>query len=504
MENEKIIEVTQNYFTAFSDPDIARYIHEEDASVGAMWERVSSQFAALPAISDLDKTYSYGEMDADVAKLRGALAAAGVKKGSFVGVLIPNSYHTVKAFLAAVSLGAVAVMIPPHLDGAVVKGMSMGYRFAALIYSDTSAEKVQPAGEVTKLVHADAEAEPVPAADCAKKDPCVVLFTGGTTGKSKGALLSHGNMLRGTINGCYGVGKLDGQRFIHVLPLTHVFGLVFNMLNPLYTGSCVRIVRNPKEMFRDMAVFKPTKMILVPALAEMAINLSKQMKLGANLFGGCLTTLIVGSCAVPQHLFKEYADIGVTLLQGYGLTETANLVSANPRNDYKTNSIGYPYPGQSLRIVNGELWVKGDHIMMGYVGAEEENKAAFEDGWFKTGDLVRIDEEGLLYIVGRIKELIVLSSGEKVSPAEVEAVFCGPDYVNDTMIYLDHTETGREILVLEVAIRPGFTVDEEKVKADMNAINTTLPGYQRVSKIIVRTEDFPRSASMKKIRGKRA
>ena len=181
MENEKIIEVTQNYFTAFSDPDIARYIHEEDASVGAMWERVSSQFAALPAISDLDKTYSYGEMDADVAKLRGALAAAGVKKGSFVGVLIPNSYHTVKAFLAAVSLGAVAVMIPPHLDGAVVKGMSMGYRFAALIYSDTSAEKVQPAGEVTKLVHADAEAEPVPAADCAKKDPCVAARSTGAT-----------------------------------------------------------------------------------------------------------------------------------------------------------------------------------------------------------------------------------------------------------------------------------------------------------------------------------
>ncbi len=502
---DQIIEVTKNYFVEYSAMDeLARIIHEDEPSIGAMWERISSEYADFPAISDLDKTYTYAEMNQGVAKLRGALVAAGVKKGAFVGVLIPNSYQTVKAFLATVSLGAVAVMIPPHLDAAVVKGMAAGYRFAALVYGDPSAEKVQPAGELTKLVHADADAQPAPAVPCTKADPCVVLFTGGTTGKSKGALLAHGAMIRGTINGCYGVGNIYRQKFIHVLPLTHVFGLVFNMLNPLYTGSCVRIVRNPKDMFRDMAVFKPTKIILVPALAEMALNLSKQMKAGAALFGGELKQVIVGGSASSPHLFKEFADLGIVMLQGYGLTETANLVSANPRNTGKVTSIGWPYPGESLRIVNGELWVKGDHIMMGYLGAEEENKNAFEDGWFKTGDLVRIDEEGLIYIVGRIKELIVLDSGEKVSPAEVEAAFCTPDYINDAMVYADRNEAGRQFLALEVVLRPGFAVDEETVKAEMSAINATLPGFQRVSKIIVRTEDFPRTPSMKKIRGNRA
>ena len=137
--------------------------------------------------------------------------------------------------------------------------------------------------------------------------------------------------------------------------------------------------------------------------------------------------------------------------------------------------------------------------MLEYVGEPEETAAAFEDGWFKTGDLVRIDEDGYLYIVGRIKELIFLDSGEKISPAELEEKFCVPDYINDALVY-DVVEDGKKILVLEVVLRSGFSVTKEQVIEELKAINLTLPTYKRVNRISVREEDFPRSASMKKLR----
>lgn len=501
MENEKIIESTPNYFLDYGDREELARIIRDDASVEAMWARCSKEYAELCAISDLDEEYSYARLDGDVARLRGALKAKGVKKGDFVGIIIPNSYAFIKSFLAVVTSGGVAVLLPPHLDEKAVYALSTKFSFTALVYDEPTAEKTKLAASLSlSLVRADEQTEPVPSVESKPTDPCAVLFTGGTTGRSKGVLLSHRAVLRGTINGCYGYPGIYAQRYLLILPLTHVFGLIRNMLTVLYTGSTLRICRNAKDMFREMAVFKPTFLIFVPALAEMSINLAKQLKAGAELFGGALRYIVCGASAVAPHLIKEYAEIGVTLLAGYGLTEAANLVSGNPDTRKKPDSVGFPYPGQSLRIVNGELWIKGDHIMTCYLGEEEENRAAFEDGWFKTGDLVRIDDEGYLFIVGRIKEVIVLDSGEKVSPAEIEVAFCTPDYINDAMIYAERTEGNRQILVLEVVIRPGFAVGKDEVYAEMNKINATLPSFARVSKIIVRDEDFPRSPSMKKIR----
>ena len=501
MENEKIIEVTQNYFLPYGDKEeLARIIHD-DESVEAMWARCAEEYSDMCAISDCDENYSYARLNDDVSRMRGVLSAKGVKKGDYVGVFIPNSYAFVKAFLAIVTSGAVAVLIPPQLDENRVYGTSAKFSLSALIYDEGTAEKTKLLSSLpVTLVNANEIGKAVPSVQSKASDPCAVIFTGGTTGKSKGALLSHGAILRGTINGCYGFPGIYAQRYLLVLPLTHVFGLIRNCLSVLYTGSTLRICRNSKDMFREMAAFKPTILILVPALAEMCINLARQLKAGANLFGGQLRYIISGASAVAPHLIREYAEIGVTLLAGYGLTESSNLVSGNPNSLQKPESVGFPYPNQSLRIVNGELWIKGDNVMTCYLGEEEENRAAFEDGWFKTGDLVRIDDEGYLYIVGRIKEVIVLDSGEKVSPAEIEVAFCAPDYINDAMVYAERNESGRQILVLEVVVRPGFAVSKEEVKAKMDEINATLLSYAKVSKIIVRDEDFPRSPSMKKIR----
>jgi long-chain acyl-CoA synthetase len=252
-------------------------------------------------------------------------------------------------------------------------------------------------------------------------------------------------------------------------------------------------------MFRDIAVFKPTILVLVPALAEMALNLSRQF--GRNMLGEDMKTIICGAAPVAPYLVKEYDKLGIALLPGYGLTESANLVSGNPEALRKPESVGLIYGGMDYKVVDGELWLKGVNMMDGYATAED-NATAYEDGYFKTGDLVRIDDEGFLYITGRIKEIIVLSNGENVSPAELEVKFYSLDVVQDCLVY-DINENGKEQLVLEVLPRMssvkamGIEDIYSYLKDEVAKINETLPTFERINKIIIRDTDFIRTPAMK-------
>jgi len=502
-----MIEINENKFLKYASKETLDKI-VKFPSISHMWENCVSQYGDLPAVEDGEK-YTFSQLNKDVASLRTILKEKGVKPGDKVGLFMPNSYEFIKTYLAVTTSGAVAALLPVHLDQKSVYGLSMMFGLTAVIYADSTKEQtilVSQLNPGVALISSDEKSDTLtPAFYNEEKDPCSILFTGGTSGKSKGALLSHGNIMAGTINGCYGYPEVFNQRYFLILPLTHVFGLIRNCLTSLYTGSCLYICHNPKDMFKIMPVYKPTILILVPALAEMALNLSKQI--GPHILGGQLKTIICGAAQVPPHLVNEYSEMGVDLLPGYGLTESSNLVSGNPEAKRKPDSVGLPYPGQKFRLENGELWIKGDNMMMGYVGAPEETEKAYEDGWFKTGDLVRFDEEGYMYIVGRIKDVIVLPTGENISPEELEAKFCQLDFIQDAMVRTD-TENGTQVLVLEVVPRAGEMAKlpaEDKVsymKEELGKINHTLPAFQRVSKIIIRDSDFERTPAMKKVRPK--
>jgi long-chain acyl-CoA synthetase len=262
------------------------------------------------------------------------------------------------------------------------------------------------------------------------------------------------------------------------------------------------ICRNNKDMFRDIAIFKPTILVLVPALAEMALNLSRQF--GRNMLGEDMKTIICGAAPVAPYLVNEYDKLGIALLPGYGLTESANLVSGNPEALRKPESVGLIYGGMDYKVVDGELWLKGVNMMDGYA-TEEDNATAYEDGYFKTGDLVRIDDEGFLYITGRIKEIIVLSTGENVSPAELETKFGMIDTVQDCLVYESDGVLAVEILPRMAVVKALAIEDVEgHFKAKINEINETLPAFMRVNKVIIRTTDFVRSPSMKIVRNQNA
>ena len=450
------------------------------------------------------ENYSFNHLCTRVGALRLALRNAGVKKGDAVGVLFENSYEFVVCALGVMSYGAIAVLLPYHLDDKTIFGCSMKYALSAILTAEASAEKVEFAKNSNpnvKIIFTDGvEDGYIEVENVKPEDGAAVVFTAGTTGQSKGVLLSHKALSEGLRNGIYGYENIMHQRYFLVLPLTHIFGLVRNLLTALYTGSSLYICRNLKNMFHEMAVYKPTLVVMVPALAELALNMTKMIS--PDILGGELKTVICGAAVVAPYLSAEYDKLGITMLAGYGLTEAANLVSGNPETLEIPKSVGLFYPNQEYKIVDGELWIKGDNLFSGYYMEPEATEAAMEDGFFKTGDLVRIDDAGRLYIVGRCKELIVLSTGENISPAELEAKFCEEESIQDALIYLERND-GRESLVLEVLPRAavlkrkGVEDAEAYCTEKIKAINSTLYDYQRINKIVIRTTDFERTPSMK-------
>ncbi len=471
-----------------------------------MWKACAKEYSQLPAISFADEEYTFSRLDEDAAALRAAIREAGIEPGSRVALFAPNSYAFVKGFIAIVTAGCTAAVLPAHLDETAVFGCIMKFQAKALVYSEELESKVGFAqARLPQIGFISTEAKgrtAVPVYDAAPEDGCVIMFTGGTTGKSKGALLNHGAVMQGVINGCYGYEQVFHHRMMLVLPLSHVFGLIRNLLSALYSGSTLFIVRNNKDMFRDIAAFRPTMLVVVPALAEMALMLSK--KFGRNMLGDDMKYIICGAAAVAPYLIGEYKTLGILLFPGYGLTESANLVSGNPECIDKPGSVGIPYPNQELKIENGELLLRGRNMLDCYVGEDEE---AWHDGWFRTGDLARFDDQGFLYITGRIKEVIILDNGENISPAELEARFNDLPFIQDSQVFEDVDDFGKHFLALEVVPRMTETagLGSEPMKAIMDKLwevnNAQLPA-ERVSRIVIRDKDFERSPSMKIIRYK--
>lgn len=474
-------------------------------SVSAMWKHCAEAYADLPAIRTGSVSRTFAELEKNVAHMRAALNAAGLKKGDRVTLLAPNGYTFVVGSLAAITAGLCVAVLPAHLDERAVFGLSMKFGAKGILFDSALEARTSLAAALVRLPVELSEENSAPAVDMDGQDECVILLTGGTTGRSKGALLSHANILQGVMNSCYGYKDVFNQRYLLVLPLSHVFGFVRNLMASLYTGSEMFICENMSDLFRNAMEFQPTILVVVPALAEMALRLCRQMK--RDMLGSQVKYIICGAAVVPPYLVKAYAERGITLCPGYGLTESANLVSGNPEAMSKPTSVGLPYPNQELRIVDGELWLRGANVMLGYVNEPEENAAAFTDGWFRTGDLVRMDEEGFLYITGRIKEIIVLPTGENISPAEMETLFNELDVVQDSQVFEDYGADGGRILALEVVPRAselaGIEDPAAYITKKLQEVNQTLPSFMQVSRIEIRTSDFERTPSMKIVRYKK-
>ena len=456
---------------------------------------LEERYPSQTALSDNRRSVTYRELVDHVAFRRGLLDQCGIQPGTNVGILGKNSIEAVEWFLAVTSFGATAVMLPPALQPEVLAGAVPFYELVLVVSDAEQAQKLENV-TVPRVGMEDTGSAAVAAKKVSKTDRAAIFFTGGTTGKPKGVILSHGAIMRGSLNGTYRPGTMFGQTLVAALPFTHVFGLIFSLLSALYAGSHVAVCGNMNLLFNEMMRAKPTTMIAVPGMAEIMLTIAKSK--GTAVLGGNLKTIICGAAPVPEKLHTEFLTFGVEVLAGYGMTETANLVSGNLDMELHPSSVGCQYPEQEMRLVDGELQVRGDMLFDGYWKDPAATDAAFtEDGWLRTGDLARIDPDGFLYIVGRIKNLIILDNGENVSPEEVEAFYYRSGLIRDCLCS-ECAINGKPAIQLEVLAFPG--VSDEAALEEANRIGKELPSYMRPSRIMLRHEEFEKSPSMKIIR----
>lgn len=354
-----------------------------------------------------------------------------------------------------------------------------------------------------------------------------ILFTSGTTGTSKGVMLSQKNIVC-NINSIAQMDFTSNVKtdyiVLSVLPVHHTFELTVDNLGVLFCGATICINDKLENIVANIQRFKPAVILVVPAIAEvfykkvreaMANKATKKkiaqgMKLNHTLlklnihntrkifksllerFGGNLTNIIVGGAALRPEIPELFAEFGIEVFQGYGLTECAPLVSANYPTRNRVGSVGLPVDYMQVKSDNGEILVKGDGVMLGYYKNQAATEEVIQDGWFRTGDLGYQDMDGYLYITGRSKNLIILGNGKNIYPEELEEHLLQIENVKDAMVY----EENGKICAL---IQPILKTDEirRNIQKEIRMINDKMPTYKRITGIDYRYQDFPKTTTLK-------
>ena len=462
---------------------------------------IEQKWSDLPCLSDTVNTYTYKQVCNTIACKRALLNEMGLQKGDKVAIIDNTTVEAVEMFLAATSAGYVAILLPSQLPSQAVIGCCMKFGAKVLAAGKDFMEAVK--GAPCKVIAiTDCADHTAPVATVDKNDPAAIFFTGGTTGAPKGAILPHRALMRGALNGVYAPGhQLGCHRYATVLPLSHVFGLIRGTLSVLFEGGAWYAAANTKETIGKFPMIKPTCLVAVPGICEILLGLVKMY--GKPFLGGNLKFIISGAANVPPKLIGEFDELGIQLFAGYGMTEGANLTTGNIDVKERPTSVGKLYPEQEAKVVDGELWFRGDNVFLGYYGDPEKTAETLTpDGWVKTGDLVRFDEDGYMYIVGRIKNLIILANGENVSPESIEEPFYKDNKLRDCLVKEDEMD-GRKVIAIDILPRmeefgnEPWEAVEAYFKELVGKVNATLPSTHQVSKITVRREDFKRTGAMK-------
>lgn len=332
---------------------------------------------------------------------------------------------------------------------------------------------------------------------------CTILFTSGTTGKSKGVMLTHRNLTDNAV--CLDMKIAPGTVSMTLLPINHVYCLTMDIIKGLYIGMVICINDSIMRVKKNMKLFKPEIILLVPLVIESIYSqlkeaggvLPKKMVAKAA-FGGNLRVICSGGAYLDPDYVERFKDYGITILQGYGMTECSPVISTNLEWDSKAGSVGKLLPNCEAKVVDNELWIKGSSVMQGYYKMPEETSEALSDGWLKTGDLGYVDEDNFVYLTGRKKNLIILANGENVSPEELENELSSSELIKEILVRdKEH--------VIEAEIFPNYDYAKKKrikdIRAELQAIidsfNEKLPMYKRIHSLIVRETEFDKTPSKK-------
>ena len=342
--------------------------------------------------------------------------------------------------------------------------------------------------------------------EVSEDDIAAILFTSGTTGRSKGVMLSHGNLIDNVT--CYDDGDYHGKKLLSVLPIHHVYCLTCDIHCSLFHGATICVNDSLMHIVRNLKLFEPNLATFVPMIAATILgrmkaaaqNTDNKRAIAEQVFGKNFEVIFSGGAYLSPEIIEGYKEFGMDIAQGYGMTECSPRICTGIRNCPKPESVGKIVNGCEVKIVDGEIWVKSKSVMKGYYKDPAETANSLTpDGWLMTGDLGHMDDDGYLYITGRKKNLIILSNGENVSPEEIENKFAAFPPIREMVVYADGEKVSAQVYP-----DPDYTSEnvQAEIQKKIDEVNNTFMPAKRIVTVIFRDKEFAKTASKKIIRAR--
>lgn len=514
-------------------------VPQEEDCVETINEIVASAVKRFPECSALiepaeESSGGKGEMVAltyillqqRVERFAGYLQEQQVARGDRLLIWSASRIHWMIAYLGALLVGAVVVPVDVNSKEdfllRIIHTTGAKYLITTARQYQSFTAPPLPLIDVDNLPQGAFDAARLP--QVRPDDLAELVFTSGTTGQPKGVMLSHGNIASNALAALKVVDIRHEDRALSILPLSHMFEATIEIAI-LCAGACVVYARSlvPDTLLRLLRSQGITCMVLVPQALQLFLNgiereVRRQNKQGVwallhrvapslpfawrrvlfrsvhQRFGGRFRFFVSGGAYLPPELGERWEHMGFRVLQGYGATECAPVVCVTPYREHARGTVGRPLPGVQVRVAeDGELLVHGPNVARGYWENPEASAAAFQQGWYHSGDLGYQDERGLLYIKGRKKNLIVLANGLNVYPEDVENVLLSNPAVRDAVV-IGLSENGREPMVHAVLLM----ADPAGAKAAVQQANRQLASHQQVRSFTIWPEaDFPRTHTLK-------
>ena len=517
------------------------------------------------------KTYTHSEIRDMINYLGTALIDLGLKNKR-IAVIGENRYEWELAYLSVVCGTGIVVPMDKSLPANELEELIERSEVEAIFYSKKYEETVERIkySEKNKLKHlismdTDIHIEGIYSqkeliekgkelvdggdrsfidAEINPDEMSIMLFTSGTTSKSKVVALSHKNLVSNLMDFASVLDVDSSDRILSFLPLHHVFECTVGMLFSLYIGAERAFCEGIRHIVENLNEYKTTFASFVPAIYEnlyknIMKTLEKQGKLEQvkklmdeykdrtmeekkevfkdihNIFGGNIKLFVSGAAALDKEVEQAFRDWGVNLCQGYGLTETSPVIGVETNENFRVGSIGKALPHIQAKIEDandegmGELVVKGPNVMLGYYNDEEATGEVMKDGWFYTGDLAKIDEDGYIFICGRKKSVIVLKNGKNIFPEEMESLVNKIEGVKESFIFGKQKSDDKEDIKINVKIifdrevmKEAYKVETDdeiyKVLADkVKEINRIMPKYKAIRGIIISEEPLIKTTTNK-------
>ena len=479
--------------------------------------RARSFFPDRPAVLFEGRSVSYRELDAASNRAANLLRSLGIARGDRVALYLPNIPEFATVYLGVLKAGAVAVSINSIFKKQEAEfilndaGARVIFTVADLMVNlgDLACPALEraivcegTAGATPSLAPLLAQASSeFQAAEMAPSDPALLLYTSGTTGFPKGATLSHGNVVSNTWSVVHHAGYRPDDRLVCFLPLFHVFGQNFIMNSGFLNGSTLVLHRRftPEAVLESIARDRVTMFFGVPSIYVALLDLDLRSDDLASI-----RYWFSAAATMPQEISRRWSErFGRPIHEGYGLTETSPFAAYNHDFQHKVGSVGTAVENFEIRIVDeadqevpcgsiGEIAIKGPGVMLGYWERPEDTKSAIRDGWFHSGDVGSMDEQGYVFIVDRVKDMIN-RSGFKIWPAEVEQLLYRHPAVREVAVYGVPDAISGEAVAAAVVLKSGATATAREIVEYCRAQAAVYKAPSRVDFVA----ELPKSATGK-------